>query len=81
MLMEDLTLILRLLQGYTIERFIHGMDAAYNDIAEWNWSTLPFAFGAEEHKYKTYQVRTKEDVAALLNDEAFANGTKLRVSR
>jgi TPP-dependent 2-oxoacid decarboxylase len=33
--------------GYTVERAIDGPNAAYNDIARWNWSYIPAAFGAE----------------------------------
>ena len=32
-------------QGYTIERFIHGMDANYNDIGDWNYMDLPAVLG------------------------------------
>ncbi len=32
--------------GYTIERAIHGPDEPYNDIARWDWTALPAAFGA-----------------------------------
>jgi TPP-dependent 2-oxoacid decarboxylase len=31
--------------GYTVERAIHGADAAYNDIAQWDWTALPAALG------------------------------------
>ncbi len=32
--------------GYTVERAIHGADAAYNDIARWDWVGLSLALGA-----------------------------------
>ncbi len=32
--------------GYTVERAIHGADAAYNDIARWDWVGLSRALGA-----------------------------------
>lgn len=32
-------------QGYTIERYILGMERAYNDVAPWNYTALPSAFG------------------------------------
>jgi len=31
--------------GYTVERAIHGPDEPYNDIARWDWTALPAAFG------------------------------------
>jgi indolepyruvate decarboxylase len=34
--------------GYTVERTIRGPYAAYNDVAHWNWTALPAAFGAPD---------------------------------
>ncbi|MEV0266274.1 thiamine pyrophosphate-binding protein [Streptomyces sp. NPDC050617] len=31
--------------GYTVERAIHGATASYNDIAAWDYTALPAAFG------------------------------------
>jgi len=31
--------------GYTVERAIHGETQRYNDIARWNWTLFPAAFG------------------------------------
>jgi len=57
--------------GYTIERFIHGMDSSYNDIQGWKHKDLPAVFGAEEGKTKSYQVKTKEEVNKLFADKEF----------
>src|ERR1700709_1960572 len=65
--------------GYTIERFIHGMEASYNDIQNWRYKDLVPTFGAKEGNYKTYQVRTKDDVDALLQDERFASAPYLQL--
>lgn len=35
-------------EGYTVERAIHGADQRYNDIAQWQWTLLPQAFGATQ---------------------------------
>ena len=35
--------------GYTIERAIHGPDAAYNDIVAWRWPSIPAALGVTNH--------------------------------
>ena len=64
--------------GYTIERFIHGMDATYNDVAPWKYKDLPAAFGAEPSSFKTYQVKTKKELDELLSDKAFASSNVLR---
>lgn len=38
-------------EGYTIERFIHGVDEEeYNDVAEWRYQELAHAVGATEGK-------------------------------
>lgn len=66
-------------EGYTIERFIHGMDAAYNDIAAWRHADLPAAFGAPSDAFKTYAVKTKSEVLSLLKDPEFARSDRLRL--
>lgn len=65
--------------GYTIERFIHGMDASYNDVAPWRYRDLVAAFGAEPDSYKTYQIKTRDEVHSLLTDDDFAHSKKLRL--
>jgi len=34
--------------GYTVERAIHGEMQRYNDIARWNWTLFPAAFGGPD---------------------------------
>lgn len=65
--------------GYTIERFIHGMEAGYNDIQNWKYKDLVAAFGAKEGTYKTYQVRTKDEVDALFEDKTFSQAPFLQL--
>ncbi|TVY55886.1 Pyruvate decarboxylase [Lachnellula cervina] len=57
--------------GFTIERFIHGVDAEYNDIAAWNFKDIVKVFGAKDGSYKTFQVKTKDEVNKLFSDETF----------
>jgi pyruvate decarboxylase len=57
--------------GYTIERFIHGMDAVYNDIQNWNYKDLCKVFGAKEGTYRTYQIKTKDELNSLFADKTF----------
>jgi pyruvate decarboxylase len=59
--------------GYTIERFIHGMDAAYNDVADWKYGELPATFGSAEGKSKSYVVKTKEEFEKLLASPEFSD--------
>ncbi|KAG9235233.1 thiamine diphosphate-binding protein [Amylocarpus encephaloides] len=65
--------------GFTIERFIHGFEADYNDIAGWNHIALPSVLGAKEGSYRTYQVRTKAEVNKLFKDEEFNTADVLQI--
>lgn len=60
-------------EGYTIERYIHGMDAVYNDVQEWKYKDLLAVFGADPKKSKTFQVNTKDEVEELFHDIEFAS--------
>jgi len=66
-------------EGYTIERFIHGMNASYNDIQPWNHLELPKLFGADPAKMNTYKVKTKQQMNELLQDKKFAEGKGLKI--
>ena len=66
-------------EGYTIERYIHGMDASYNDIQNWHYKDLVAVFGADPQKSKTYQVATKQEAEDLFNDEGFSSAPYLQV--
>jgi pyruvate decarboxylase len=59
--------------GYTIERFIHGMDADYNDVQEMKYKDLPAAFGAKEGQSKSYVVKSKKQFLDLLDDSEFSD--------
>ncbi|KAL8940304.1 MAG: hypothetical protein Q9211_002348 [Gyalolechia sp. 1 TL-2023] len=65
-------------EGYTIERYIHGMDAAYNDISEWKYKDLIPAFGGTPHNSKTYQVKNKQEAEDLFTDKTFAQAEVLQ---
>ncbi|KAI8670780.1 Pyruvate decarboxylase [Fusarium keratoplasticum] len=56
--------------GFTIERFIHGMNAGYNDINEWKYKELVRVFGGEK-TCKTFTIKTKDELNDLLVDEEF----------
>ncbi|KAG9249143.1 thiamine diphosphate-binding protein [Calycina marina] len=65
--------------GYTIERFIHGMDAAYNNIPTWRHTDLPSVFGAQPGQSRSYQVRTKAEVEKLFHDKEFCAADVLQI--
>ncbi|KAH6721336.1 thiamine diphosphate-binding protein [Leptodontidium sp. MPI-SDFR-AT-0119] len=64
--------------GYTIERFIHGWDADYNDIQPWAFKDLVKVFGAAEGKSRTYQIKTKDEVEKLFHDDEFNSADVLQ---
>lgn len=65
--------------GYTIERYIHGFDADYNDIATWKHKSLIEAFGGAARGAKTYQVKTQNEIKALFNDKEFKAANVLQL--
>ena len=65
--------------GYTIERYIHGMDANYNDVAEWKYKDLVGVFGGDPKKTKTYQVKTKQEAENLFQNKEFCSADRLQV--
>lgn len=66
-------------EGFTIERWIHGMEESYNDIAKWNYTEVPKAFGATDKQVKTWVIKTKVELEKLLKDEKFQNGDGLQL--
>jgi len=64
--------------GYTIERFIHGMDAEYNDVVNWKYTRIPAALGATDEQFETFQVTTKDELDKLLTDQEFNQSNKLQ---
>jgi pyruvate decarboxylase len=65
--------------GYTMERWVHGMDAAYNDVPAWRYGDVVGAFGGsgEAGETKTYEVRTRGELEGLLADEGLSAGRGL----
>ncbi|MCB5908800.1 alpha-keto acid decarboxylase family protein [Streptomyces pinistramenti] len=52
--------------GYTVERAIHGATASYNDIAPWNYTALPAAFGGDD-RCVTRRVTTPAELTDALS--------------
>jgi len=65
-------------QGYTIERYIHGMEDEYNDVQEWKYKDLPAVFGAKEGEFRTYQMKTKVELDGLFKDKEFNSADVLQ---
>lgn len=68
-LREDLHPIIVLInnRGYTIERWILGMNSAYNDIADWDYGKLPEVFHPGT-TMKSYSARTEGELKKALHD-------------
>lgn len=64
--------------GYTVERYLHGMTATYNDISKWRYSELPRAMGAHDGNAKSHQVRTVEQLEELWSKDEFKEGKGLQ---
>lgn len=68
--------------GYEIERWVHGPQASYNDIPQWQYSRFAEVLTMEDspHRVRTWKIRTRTELEALLQDDAFASGKGLQVS-
>ncbi|EEQ90019.1 pyruvate decarboxylase [Blastomyces dermatitidis ER-3] len=65
--------------GYVIERYVHGMNAPYNDIQPWKFNDIAAVFGAQPDTCKTYQIRTRKELQDLFNDREFCYGNVLQL--
>ena len=65
--------------GFTIERFIHGMDAEYNDIQQWDFKELVTVFGGTDETTRKLQVKTRAELEKLLVEEEFGRAEKLQL--
>ena len=52
-------------RGYTIERYIQGMTASYNDVANWDYTALVKAFAPDAEAFVA-KVKTQGDLVAAL---------------
>jgi TPP-dependent 2-oxoacid decarboxylase len=52
-------------KGYTIERYIYGMEAAYNDIANWKYKDLPTVF-TDKDNYLSLSASTEAELEDVL---------------
>lgn len=59
---------------------VHGPEARYNDIANWDYTMmLPLFAGRAKVKNETHSVRTQEELQKLLDDPLFAVPDRIRV--
>lgn len=65
--------------GYTLERYVHGWEADYNDIQPWRHRNLPDAFGGDKSQFRTYSVSTKSEMNDLFKNEEFSSANVLQL--
>ena len=66
-------------EGFTIERFIHGMEAEYNDIAPWDFKELVTVFGGTDKTTRKIQIKTRNELEKLFSEEEFNKAGKLQL--
>lgn len=64
--------------GYTIERCIHGVRQAYNDVAFWRYLQAPGFFGAPEDTF-TASAKTWGELKNILGDGKLTDGKGVRM--
>lgn len=52
--------------GYTVERYIHGMDESYNDVPALNYDQVPELFGADPAQAVVLHAATEKELLAAL---------------
>jgi len=81
MIMHDLKPIIFVLnnRGYTIERYLHGMNRKYNDVSNWQWTALLDTLSEKPGITKSYSVSTKAELNELLLNPEFAGTKKMQL--
>lgn len=64
--------------GYTIERCIHGVKQAYNDVAPWRYLESLSFFGADADAY-TASAKTFGELGSVLADKRLSDGHGVRM--
>ena len=64
--------------GYTIERRIHGLNQAYNNISPWRYLKAPSLFGVPEDAYIA-SARTYGELEQALGNKTLSKGKGLRM--
>jgi len=66
-------------KGYTIERYLHGMHRKYNDVPNWQWTSILDTFSETPGTTKSYSVSTKTELNELLLNSEFASTKKMQL--
>lgn len=52
--------------GYTVERYIHGMDQSYNNVPAFDYDQVPQFFGASDDQAVVLNARTENELLATM---------------
>ncbi|KAI3404261.2 hypothetical protein KGF56_002900 [Candida oxycetoniae] len=63
--------------GFTIEKLIHGREAGYNNIQEWEYTDILKTF--KSTNYEAFTVGNVGELSKLFKDEAFAKNDKIKL--
>jgi len=66
-------------RGYTIERYLHGMHRKYNDVPNWQWTSLLDTLSETPGTTKSYSVSVKAELNELLMNPEFASTKKMQL--
>lgn len=59
---------------------VFGLNRKYNDISNWRWTQLLNVLQDNEAPVgKSYTVRTKDELSALLDNESFAKASEIQL--
>ena len=77
----DVTMFVIENDGYEIERWVHGPNASYNDIPQWQYSKMAeiLTTPGAGHRVKSWKISSRSELEELLKDEAFAKGKGLQL--
>jgi pyruvate decarboxylase len=79
----DVTIFIINNAGYTYERYLHGMNAEYNDVPAWRYVEMAKAFGArdDDPTYPIYskRIETWGGVVEVLEDPKANDGKGLKI--
>lgn len=74
----DITIFVVNNDGYTVERYLHGGDAGYNDVQPWRYLEAPRFFGAPlddpSYPVTTRRAATWGELHIVLGDQAIQSG-------
>ncbi|CAI5759317.1 unnamed protein product [Candida verbasci] len=63
--------------GYTTERLVHDLNAKYNDIQNWDYTSIGQLFNSKN--YENFKIETQGDANKIFYDKSFGKPDKLKI--